>query len=144
MKKKLFYFVTLIFIGLLIIYWGNIKDEFTGKKVYFVFNLKEDYLNTTNEFDNLIYPKKFIFLNEEKKVFGIRLSESEEINFELEGSRDISDEELKKIKKTSFDSIVHLFNEKPFNYANEYYIILVNQEKNKNYVFKTSHSYIVY
>jgi len=142
MKKKLIYFLVLIFIGLLLVYWKDIKSEFTNEKVYVVFDLKEDYLR--NEKDNLIYPKKFILLNGKKKVFGIKLSESEEINFEYEGSSVISDQEFNSIKKTSFDSVVNLLNEKPFNYENEYFIILVNKEKNKNFVFKTTHSYIVY
>lgn len=144
MKKKGIYVASLFFLGLVFIYWFEIKREFTSQKVYVVFDLEEDYLKTSDELDKLSYPKKFILLKDEKKIFGIKLSESEEINFINEKPSVISDKEYSKIKKTSFDSIVNLFNEHPFNYSNDYFVVLVNQRTNRNYVYKTEVAYIIY
>tara|TARA_R110000796_G_scaffold41772_4_gene103656 strand:- start:275129 stop:275545 length:417 start_codon:yes stop_codon:yes gene_type:complete len=138
MKKKINIILLLFLGGLLIIYWNNLKNIFITQKVYIVFDLKHNIIQSDN-----VYPKKFI-LNEEKgKVFGIHLSQSEDIIFETKKLKEIETTEIEKLNVPILDSVVNFLTNQKLHETIDYYILFLD-ENNRKYRSKAIPSYIVY
>tara|TARA_R110000868_G_scaffold124959_4_gene330092 strand:+ start:22769 stop:23194 length:426 start_codon:yes stop_codon:yes gene_type:complete len=141
MKKKLSIIIILFLGGLLIIYWNNVKTIFKTQKVHIVFDLKRDVVKSDTT--DVIFPKKFILNNERGNVFGIHLSQSEDIFFDIKKLKEIEAAEIDKLNVPILDSVVNLLTNQKLHETIDYYILFLD-ENDRKYMAKTIPSYTIY
>lgn len=96
------------FLGIVIIYFQELKNAIFKEDIYIVFDAKQDQIKYKESIDKKIYPYKFITINKNKRVFGVKVDQITSI--EMYGDRydEINSKKLKSLNTISIDSFAGL------------------------------------